>query len=196
MAYAPRPAASGFPAMLALVPGLKSCKGVLGCRGGFATVGKSPDEKEHREPPTLVEELHIEGEATIAVVEDDPDSRGLLRRLLTQAGYRVLTYPSADAALEAANGEMEQLHVRLIVTDLAMPGTGGDMLIRVLKKHPRTASIPILVVTAYVLDAIGYRARVAGCDALIEKPFRSTELLAAVRRLLAASAGESGGALA
>jgi CheY-like chemotaxis protein len=117
---------------------------------------------------------------TVVVVEDDADMRHILQRVLQGAGYRVLAFASALEAL----GQINVSQTALIITDLAMPGMGGDLFIRRFKKSHLTRHIPIIAVTAFSDDTVGYRAKVAGCDDFIQKPFRSKQILEAIERHL------------
>src|SRR6185503_3492528 len=80
----------------------------------------------------------------VIVVDDDPDIRDLCDMLLERAGY--------DRALAASGEEavslLESMVPNLIVLDLNMPGMDGWSVAALVRKHPHTATIPILVMTA------------------------------------------------
>lgn len=109
----------------------------------------------------------------ILVVDDEPDLRYLLRRIFVRAGHEVTDAGHGAAALRAvANSPPD-----LVVTDMMMPVMGGAELIRRLRAEPGTARIPILAVTGDVHLAVG-------ADAVLPKPYRSAEILAAATALL------------
>ena len=115
--------------------------------------------------------------SVILVVDDEPDLRFVLRRVLERAGHDVV---------EAGNGADALTSVRrsppdLVVTDVMMPVMDGVELIRRLRCDPATRDIPIVAVSSH-----GYLA--AAADAVVAKPFRSSGLLAAVTALLAGEA--------
>jgi CheY-like chemotaxis protein len=111
--------------------------------------------------------------ATILVVDDDRALRTLAATALRGAGYRVITAGDGAEALHALEGTQ----VRLIVSDVAMPGVDGRELGHTLWERRR--HIPILYMSAHPQEP----ALLPG--AFIAKPFRFDELLTQVRDLLA-----------
>jgi len=120
--------------------------------------------------------------STALVVDDDSDTRSLVRLILETEGY---------AVVEAAHGE-EALGLigpnplpDVIVTDLAMPILNGVALIERLESEPRTAAIPIVVVSASdEARALQTSGRV---DAVVRKPFDATALSECIRGLASTS---------
>jgi CheY-like chemotaxis protein len=111
------------------------------------------------------------------VVDDEPDLRYLLRRIFERAGHEVVDARDGAAALESALRSPPDL----VVTDMMMPVMDGAELIRRLRADPATAQIPILAVTG--------DAQLAGeADAVLSKPWKSQQLLAAAITLLATKA--------
>ncbi len=80
---------------------------------------------------------------TILVIDDDPDSRELLRRTLEGDGYTVATAASGDEGLEMAR----TLSPVLITLDVMMPGMDGWAVLQRLKSEPVLAKIPVMMVT-------------------------------------------------
>jgi CheY-like chemotaxis protein len=109
------------------------------------------------------------------VVEDDPDTGVLLADVLGDEGYRVHVMHTALGTL----GEIERLHPAAILLDLALPYRSGAALLMDLKTDPATASIPVIVVSAY-LDTLSPE-RAALATTLLGKPFEVPDLLAAVQ---------------
>jgi CheY-like chemotaxis protein len=123
--------------------------------------------------------------STALVVDDDLGTRSLVRLILESEGY---------AVVEAAHGE-EALGLigpnpvpDVIVTDLAMPILNGVALIERLQSEPRTATIPIVVVSASdEARALQTSGRV---DAVVRKPFHATALAECIRGLSTTSSGQ------
>jgi DNA-binding response OmpR family regulator len=114
--------------------------------------------------------------ARILVVEDDPDICHLLAVLLQSVGHSVLT------AMDGAQGVTlaQQGLPDLIVMDLVLPITDGWTAIGRLKGEAHTAHIPILALSAHAQTDDRMRARAAGCDDFLTKPFEVERLLAHV----------------
>ena len=119
---------------------------------------------------------------TILVIEDYPDSRHMLKLLLEDLGYRVLTAANgADALVAVAKNRLD-----LVLTDFNLPDMTAPTVIRSLRQSGNgSAHIPIVVLTA--VDAYEYRelAAEAGCDAFLSKPTDFPILEQTLARLLA-----------
>jgi len=115
----------------------------------------------------------------LLIVEDDPEMRDLLRKVLEKEGYRVSVSGDGHQALIALDRETFDL----VVTDMLMPCDGGlELLETVHRTHP---SLPVIIVTAFG-DWHSYsRALELGAAAFISKPLRMSELIAAVHAALA-----------
>ena len=72
----------------------------------------------------------------------------------------------------------------LILMDIQLPGLDGYEATRRLKADPALRSIPIIVVTSYALSGDDAKARAAGCDAYVTKPFSPRQLLAKIKEYL------------
>ncbi len=116
----------------------------------------------------------------ILVIEDHEDNRQIMNDTLSRAGFEVI---------EAVTGEMgvaeaESVHPDLILMDIQLPGIDGYEATRLIKAKPALRHIPIIVVTSYALSGDEVKAKEAGCDAYLAKPFRPRELLATVCEFL------------
>jgi len=118
--------------------------------------------------------------ARILVVEDDPDNRRIVVKVLAVDGYTTLEAADGESAVALARRE----HPDAILMDLAMPGVDGWEAARRLKADPATADIPIVALTAFALRGDEDRAREAGCDAYLSKPCRPQAIRDVVGRLL------------
>jgi two-component system cell cycle response regulator DivK len=116
----------------------------------------------------------------ILVVEDQEDNRQILRDLLDSAGFEMI---------EAADGEQALVKVTehrpdLILMDIQLPLLDGYEATRRIKANPELNAIPIIVVTSYALSGDEGKARAAGCDAYVTKPYSPRQLLAKIREYL------------
>jgi two-component system, cell cycle response regulator DivK len=113
----------------------------------------------------------------ILVVEDQEDNRRILRDLLTSAGYEIIQAENGQEALAAAARERPDL----ILMDIQLPLLDGYEATRRIKADPDLRAIPIIVVTSYALSGDEGKARAAGCDAYVTKPYSPRVLLAKIR---------------
>jgi CheY-like chemotaxis protein len=109
----------------------------------------------------------------ILIVDDEPDLRYILRRILERAGHEVAEAGHGAAALGLAVASPPDL----VITDMMMPVMTGAELVRQLRADRATAQIPILAAT-------GDPSLAYGADAVLTKPYRPVEILAAVNALL------------
>ena len=124
----------------------------------------------------------------VLVVDDYPDGREVCAEYLSFSGFRVLQAADGQEALDLAFAERPDL----ILMDLSLPGMDGWEATRRLKADPRTASTPVIALTAHALASHAASARAAGADAVVTKPFLPNELVAEVRRHLEAHAATRG----
>jgi CheY-like chemotaxis protein len=116
----------------------------------------------------------------ILVVDDEPDSRALVERLLQDCGASVVSAGSAEEAILALLREVP--HV--IVSDIGMPGTDGYTLMRQIRAlHDGGASVPAIALTAYVRSEDQARAARAGFQAHLPKPVDAEALQSTVEKL-------------
>lgn len=116
----------------------------------------------------------------ILIVEDTEDNRRILRDLLTNAGFDTI---EAHDGREAVAAAME-FRPDLILMDIQLPIINGYEAIRQIKADALLQPTPIIAVTSYALSGDQEKARAAGCDAYIAKPFSPRQLLSTVRELL------------
>ncbi len=116
----------------------------------------------------------------ILYVEDNPDNRMLIRRLLTAAGFDLLEAENATQMWAL----LEQQRPDVILMDLHLPGVDGFTLTRQLTQDARYADIPVVALTADVLRDTPQRCREAGCVGYITKPIDVDTFLDDLRRYL------------
>jgi CheY-like chemotaxis protein len=119
----------------------------------------------------------------VLVVEDDPDVRDVLVRILGRAGYAATTASDGVEAIIVAGQQQPDL----ILMDLMLPMLDGLAATRRLKADPRTAQIPVLALTGRLMADDEAQARSAGCAGLILKPCRAERLVAHVATFIGRS---------
>lgn len=115
---------------------------------------------------------------TILVVEDEENMRWVLKRALEKSGYEVVTSSRGDHALKF----FASRPVDLILLDLKMPGMDGISVLRELRK--RSASVPILLLTAYATVPTAVEATKLGATDYLRKPFDLEDVLMRISRCL------------
>src|SRR4051794_31473937 len=123
------------------------------------------------------------GRAMILCVERDPYVRELETFFLTEAGFSVTFADDGLKALELA----QQLHPHVIITEILVPRLDGLALCRRLKSDPATSDIAVLVFSLLSAES---RAKDAGADAFLHKPFSPQLLKERVRSVLHARSTE------
>jgi two-component system cell cycle response regulator DivK len=113
----------------------------------------------------------------ILVVEDQEDNRRIIRDLLRHAGFDVIEVGDGEQALTAASTHRPDV----ILMDVQLPVLDGYEATRRIKAEPALRHIPIIVVTSYALSGDEAKARAAGCDAYVAKPYSPKALLAKIR---------------
>jgi two-component system cell cycle response regulator DivK len=116
----------------------------------------------------------------ILVIEDNEDNRRIMRDLLTSAGYDLHEAPSGETGVALA----ASVRPDLILMDIQLPGIDGYEATRRIKAMAELRHIPIIAVTSYALSGDDVRAREAGCDGYVAKPFSPRALLATIRESL------------
>ena len=118
---------------------------------------------------------------SIVVVDDDADMRHALGRLLTAAGFQAMTFPSAEALLDAGAAEKADC----LILDLHLPGLSGLDLSQLLRA--RGLDTPVVFITAYDDQETRARAEEAGALGYFSKPFQAASLLAVLERARASA---------
>jgi two-component system, cell cycle response regulator DivK len=116
----------------------------------------------------------------ILVIEDQEDNRRILRDLLSSVGYELIEAENGEDGVAAAAAERPDL----ILMDIQLPLLDGYEATRRIKAQPALSAIPIIAVTSYALSGDEDKARAAGCEGYVTKPFSPRELLAKIREYL------------
>ncbi len=116
------------------------------------------------------------GESCILIVDDMPENLDVLRKVLSQSGYRVRPALGGEIALRAIASELPDL----ILLDVMMSGIDGYQVCQALRRDERTRGIPVLFISARMDAAAKVRGFEAGAVDYITKPFNAKEVLARV----------------
>jgi len=142
----------------------------------LALVASEP-HKNHAETPVLRGNT-AEGGPRILIVDDDPGQRSLLNSFLRSQGFETSLADSGERALEM----LRSGNFAMMISDVRMPGLSGLETLRRARQEPRTAGLPVLLVTAFtdIRDAVA--AMRDGAVNYLAKPIDLDELLNSVRQ--------------
>ena len=116
----------------------------------------------------------------ILVVEDQEDNRRIVRDLLTTTDYEVTEAENGEEALASVARQRPDL----ILMDIQLPVMDGYEATRRIKADPALREIPIIAVTSYALSGDEEKARAAGCDDFVPKPYSPRQLLAKIQQCM------------
>ena len=116
----------------------------------------------------------------ILVVDDQEDLRGVLRDLLAGSSYTVIEAADGEAGVTKANSERPDL----ILMDIQMPVIDGYEATRLIKVDPNLKPIPIVAVSSFAMKGDEEKARAAGCNHYVTKPYSPMQLLRLIRGFL------------
>jgi two-component system cell cycle response regulator DivK len=116
----------------------------------------------------------------ILVVEDQEDLRGVLRDLLTGSGYAVAEAADGQAGVEITRSERPDL----VLMDIQLPVMNGYEAIRQIKADATLNATPVIAVSSYAMKGDEEKARAAGCDHYVTKPYSPLQLLRTIRGIL------------
>jgi CheY-like chemotaxis protein len=117
----------------------------------------------------------------VFLIDDEPDARDVMQRVLVDRGASVTVFPCAEDALAALTVSRPSV----IVSDIGMPGMDGYQMIRALRASElRDSRTPALALTAFARAEDRKRALLAGFQAHLAKPFDVAELVLLVADLV------------
>lgn len=117
----------------------------------------------------------------VLIADDDPAICTLINTVLKKGPYEILVRHDAESALVALNREDP---FDIIICDFMLPGISGLDLIERLRADDRTCQVPILMISGHTNYAMDGRAKSAGANMFLNKPFTISQLRAAVNGLL------------
>jgi two-component system, cell cycle response regulator DivK len=113
----------------------------------------------------------------VLIVEDNEKNLKLVRDVLQATGYRTLEATTGEEAVELALSQAPAL----VLMDVQLPGIDGVEALERLRQNERTASIPVLALTAQAMSGDRERFLEAGFDGYLAKPVDVGALIEAVR---------------
>ena len=117
---------------------------------------------------------------TILYIEDNPENRLLVKRVLEAEGYVVMEADSGMAGLSQA----AETRPDLVLMDINLPEIDGYELTRRLKRMNHLAGVPVVAMTANVMKGDREKTLAAGCDGYIQKPIDVDQLPIQIARFL------------
>jgi signal transduction histidine kinase/ActR/RegA family two-component response regulator len=160
----------------------------------LSALSDGPDHPQRRHPtappapriaPTRLSTTALAG-ITVLIVDDEPDTRDLLLRVLSDAGATVLTAGSASEGIRLLAEEAPR--VQILISDIGMPEEDGYTFVRRVRQLPdgrgAASRLPAIAMTAFARSEDRTRAMMAGFQAHIAKPADADEVIATVASLL------------
>jgi CheY-like chemotaxis protein len=142
---------------------------------------------ELREHPSRSASGYVDRESTnlagvkVLVVDDEPDARSLIQRVLVQCEAEVMTAPNAEEAIAL----LKRFKPDVLISDIGMPQTDGYQFLKQVRKlsPAEGGKTPAIALTAFARSEDRTRAMLAGYQIHIAKPIETQELLATVANL-------------
>lgn len=123
----------------------------------------------------------------VLVVDDSPTIQKLVEITLRREGIQVVFAHNGITTLAA----LTRHQPALIILDIMLPAINGYQICQIIKKHPRCRGIPIVMLSGKDGTFAKMRGKMVGANEYLTKPFAPQELVQAVRRNLAAAAGNT-----
>ena len=117
---------------------------------------------------------------TVLYVEDNEYNLKIVRQLLARTAYKLIEAKDGESGVETALRELPDL----ILMDIQLPKLSGLDATRRLRADPKTAAIPIIVITSFALSGDDQKAKDAGASAYLAKPYSPRELLQLIRKFV------------
>jgi two-component system cell cycle response regulator DivK len=116
----------------------------------------------------------------ILIIDDQEDLRGVLRDLLSGSGYAVVEAADGRDGVAKAKSERPDL----ILMDIQLPLVDGYEATRQIKADPTLAKTPVIAVSSFAMKGDEEKARAAGCDHYVTKPYSPLQLLRTIQGYL------------
>lgn len=124
----------------------------------------------------------------VLIADDDPAVCTLIDTVLRKGPYEMVTCNDAESALVAINRDGP---FDIIICDFMLPGISGIDLVERLRSDSRTRGLPILMISGHTNYAMDGRAKTAGANLFLNKPFTISQLRTAVNSLLTQPTGRA-----
>jgi len=115
---------------------------------------------------------------TVLYVEDNEFNRKIVRQLLARTSYTLMEAVDGESGVAMA----AEHPPALVLMDVQLPKLSGLEATRAIRSDPRTAHVPVIVVTSFALSGDESKAMAAGASAYLAKPYSPRELMALIRR--------------
>ena len=156
------------------------CASELGGGTTFSLYLPALDQKEAGPEATALKGLPVGGKETILLVDDEASIRSLGIKMLSKAGYTVLTAPDGRAALDTY--EQRGADISLVILDLMMPEMGGKQCLeRLVRMDPKAK---VIISSGYSMDEQTNEVAESGARGFVRKPFQFARMLNTVREVL------------
>jgi two-component system cell cycle sensor histidine kinase/response regulator CckA len=156
------------------------CSSELGSGTTLSVYLPALDQNEAGPEATAVKGLPVGGKETILLVDDEASIRSLGIKILSKAGYTVLSAPDGRAALDTY--EQRGANISLVILDLMMPEMGGKQCLeRLVEMDPRAR---VIISSGYSMDEQTKEVVESGARGFVRKPFQLEQMLHAVREVL------------
>ncbi|MDB5335093.1 MAG: sensor hybrid histidine kinase, partial [Planctomycetaceae bacterium] len=150
--------------------------------GDEAAADKLPHAIDAAHSTPLTAAVPKAPKSRVILADDNADMREYVRRMLAPS-YEVIAVVDGEQALQAALAQVPDL----VLTDIMMPNLDGIGLLKALRAEPRTASVPVVLLSARAGEEARVEGLEAGADDYLIKPFSARELLARIGGTLALS---------
>ena len=122
----------------------------------------------------------IEPSKTVVIIEDEPDAAEMLAEMMRVSGFRVVKSHLSSPALQIISNEMPDV----VILDIMMPEMSGLEVLRFLRQDPKTAAIPVVVVSAKSMPSDIQTGLDAGASIYLTKPVGFLDLRNAIDRVI------------
>src|SRR5690606_21353033 len=153
-----------------------------GCVRGFGLFRNLFRTEVRKQPTDRRQEPRVDAREglRILVVDDSPTVVAVLGRMLTQARYEPYAVDSGEAALESLNERIPDL----VFLDIVLPGMSGFAVLRALRRDPRTANVPVIMISGNLKATEEFYGQRIGADDFMKKPFGRSEVFSRIQRLI------------
>jgi DNA-binding response OmpR family regulator len=116
----------------------------------------------------------------ILVIDDKEELLMLVEIIFQEIGYEIICLKDSEEAFEYVIREKPDI----VILDIMMPKLNGWDVLKQIKEHPSTSSIPILILSVKADREDAEKSKKLGAEAIMRKPFKSNKLIEAVNKIL------------